>query len=306
MGSDRRMFDYDGRTGYEPIDDTDRKEFHEQGYLLLRRVLTEPHRAALEEAVDRIHHRMVATGDTAPDGTLHLLGFPGRDDLFGDLLTHPIAFPYVWGLAGWNIYSHHNHLDVTPPAAEPEKPYWGWHQDGYRQNSDPQTSDPDLPRPMFSLKVAYVLSDLSVTGRGATKVIPGSHLRNSLPRPADVTVPQPDPAGTVEITAEPGDAFVFDRRLWHSRSTNRSDVTRKMLFVGYTYRWIRPLDEHHIDRTGPWWANRTPVQRQLLGEGTHTANYWGVDWDGYVDDGIPLRAELKRRGLLDRSVPWLR
>ena len=75
----------------------------------------------------------------------------------------------MWGLAGWNIYTHHNHLDVTPPALEPEKPYWGWHQDGYRQNSDPETLDTGVPRPMFSLKVAYVLSDLSQTGRGASK-----------------------------------------------------------------------------------------------------------------------------------------
>ncbi|MFE9654457.1 phytanoyl-CoA dioxygenase family protein [Micromonospora sp. NPDC006431] len=300
------MYDYDGRTGYEPISDVDRKEFHEQGFLLLRGVLTEEHRAALEQAVDRIHGRATATGNTGADGSLHLLGFLERDHLFGDLLTHPVTFPYVWGLLGWNIYTHHHHLDVTPPAREPERPYWGWHQDGYRQNSDPETLDPAVPRPMFSLKVAYVLSDLTETGRGATKIIPGSQVRNSLPRPDDVSAHHPDPAGTVEITAEPGDAFVFDRRLWHSRSTNRSAITRKMLFVGYTYRWIRPLDDLHVDREGPWWAARTPVQRQLLGDGKHTANYWGINWDGHVDDDIPLRQELKHRGLLDRRIPWLR
>ncbi|MFI6761529.1 phytanoyl-CoA dioxygenase family protein [Micromonospora sp. NPDC050417] len=302
------MFDYQGRTGYETISDVDRKEFHEQGFLLLRQVLTEEHRAALEKAVDRIHDRMATAGNTAKNGTLHLLGFLERDELFGELLTHPTTFPYIWGLLGWNIYTHHNHLDVTPPepAAEAERPYWGWHQDGYRQNSDPETLDPDQPRPMFSLKVAYVLSDLSETGRGATKVIPGSHTKNSLPRPADLSVHHPDPEGTVEITANPGDAFVFDRRLWHSRSINRSSITRKMLFVGYTYRWIRPLDDLHLDQDGPWWAARTPVQRQLLGESTHTANHWGVNWDGYVDDEIPLRRELKQRRGLDRTIPWLR
>jgi hypothetical protein len=40
-------------------------------------------------------------------------------------------------------------------------PPWGWHQDGYRQNSDHH----------------------------------------------------PDPPGTVEITANPSDCFIFDRRL---------------------------------------------------------------------------------------------
>lgn len=297
--------EYPNLTGYEPISEADRKEFYDQGFLLLRQVLTERHRAALEAAVDRVYAEEAAAGRTSDDGTLHLLGFVTRDALFADLLTHPTTFPYVWGLLGWNIYTHHNHLDVTPPAREPERPYWGWHQDGYRQNSDPESWD-GSPRPMFSLKVAYVLSDLSRTGRGATKVIPASHLRNTLARPADTSRPHPDPEGTVEITARPGDAFVFDRRLWHSRSTNLSTITRKMLFVGYTYRWIRPLDEPPLDRAGRWWADRTPVQRQLLGEGSHTANYWGVGWDGYVDETIPLRAELRRRGLLDRSVPWLR
>jgi Phytanoyl-CoA dioxygenase (PhyH) len=293
---------YGDLTGYEPIGDIERKEFAAQGFLLLRNVLTEEHRRRLESAVDRVYAEEVAAGRSSADGTVHLLGFLSRDHVFADLLTLPTTFPYVWGLAGWNIYSHHNHLDVTPPAQGPEKPYWGWHQDGYRQNSDPETLDPAVPRPMLSLKVAYVLSDLSETGRGATKVIPGSHLSNSLVPPSNLS----DPPGAVEVTANPGDAFVFDRRLWHSRSTNLSGITRKMLFVGYTYRWIRPLDDMQVDRAGQWWANRTPVQRQLLGEGTHTANYWGINWDGYIDDHIPLRRELMERGLLDRSVPWLR
>jgi len=288
-------------TGFEAIAPEQRDEFQREGILLIRNALTEEQRAGLEEAVDRVYAQEREAGRLKPDGTLHLLGFLDRDEAFGELLTQPSTFPYVWGLAGWNIYSHHNHLDVTPPNPSEEPPGWGWHQDGYRQNSDPESLTGD-PRPMLSLKVAYVLSDLSRTGRGATKVIPGSHLGNTLER----TEPGRDPAGTVEITANPGDCFVFDRRLWHSRSVNRSTVTRKMLFVGYTYRWIRPLDDMPIDRDGEWWSNRTPVQKQLLGEATHTANYWGVNWDGYIDEKIPLRHELQSRGLLDRSIPWLR
>lgn len=294
------------RTGYEPIDDSDRAAFLQQGFLLLPGVLSEERRAALEASVDRVYAEQRALGNVGPTGALHQLGFLTGDDLFGDLLTHPATFPYIWGLAGWNIYSHHNHLDVTPPVPDEAPPAWGWHQDGYRQNSDPETLGGDAARPMLSLKVGYVLSDLSEPGRGATKVIPGSHLRNTLPRPADPTADQPDPEGTVEIRANPGDCFIFDRRLWHSRSVNRSEHTRKMLFIGYTYRWIRPLDDMPIDKTGAWWANRTPVQRQLCGEAPHTANYWGVNWNGYVDEDIPLRRELRERGQLDRSIPWLR
>jgi hypothetical protein len=297
---------YAGLTGFERITPEQRSEFLDQGVLLIRGALTEEHRSRLEAAVDRVYAEERTAGRVQSDGTLHLLGFLPRAEEFGELLTLPTTFPYVWGLAGWNIYSHHNHLDVTPPAHGADVPSWGWHQDGYRQNSDPETLGGEQPRPMFSLKIGYVLSDLSRIGRGATKVIPGSHLRNTLERPADTTVPNPDPRGAMEITANPGDCFIFDRRLWHSRSPNTSAVTRKMLFVGYTYRWIRPLDDMPIDHAGEWWANRTPLQRQLLGGAPHTANYWGVNWDGYIDEKIPLRHELNSRGLLDRSIPWLR
>jgi hypothetical protein len=273
---------------------------------MVRNALSEDRRARLEAAVDRVYAEEKAAGRVSANGALHLLGFLPRDEEFGELLTVPTVFPHIWGMAGWNIYTHHNHLDVTPPVPGPEAPSWGWHQDGYRQNSDPETLDPNLPRPMFSLKVGYVLSDLSRTGRGATKVIPGSHLENSLDRPADTTVPHPDPPGTMEVTANPGDAFIFDRRLWHSRSPNTSVVTRKILFVGYTYRWIRPLDDMPTDRTSQWWHNRTPVQQQLLGVGPDNLNYWGVTANGFVDEDIPLRRELRERDLLDRSVPWLR
>ncbi|MCA2216606.1 phytanoyl-CoA dioxygenase family protein [Jidongwangia harbinensis] len=292
--------------GYEPLTAEQRTEFLEHGFVMVRNALSESHRERLEAAVDRVYAEERAAGRVKDNGALHLLGFLTRDEEFADLLTVPTVFPHVWGMAGWNIHTHHNHLDVTPPVPDEEPPNWGWHQDGYRQNSDPETMDPTQPRPMFSLKVGYVLSDLSRTGRGATMVIPGSHLNNTLERPADTSKPQPPPRGAMEVTANPGDAFIFDRRLWHSRSVNTSVVTRKILFVGYTYRWIRPLDHMPIDRTSDWWNNRTPVQKQLLGDSPDAFNYWGVKADGYVDEEIPLRRELRERGLLDRSVPWLR
>ena len=112
------MFDYGGRTGYEPISEVERKEFHEQGFLLLRNVLTEDHRAALEAAVDRVYAEEKAAGNTTKDGTLHLLGFLDRDELFGELLTHPIAFPYMWGLAGLE------HLHPPQPPRRDARRRW--------------------------------------------------------------------------------------------------------------------------------------------------------------------------------------
>ena len=54
------------------------------------------------------------------------------------------------------------------------------------------------------------------------------------------------PAGR-SLCSRPLGTLVFDRRLWHSRSDNLSDITRKAVFTGYTYRWIRPRDAYPID-----------------------------------------------------------
>ena len=163
---------------------------------------------------------------------------------------------------------YHGHLDVHPPE-EDASPRWMWHQDGGIQNRDLETD----PRPRLSLKVAYFLTDLTEPGRGNFVVLPGSHLRNTLARPARDDVMPP---GATPILAAPGDAVIFDRRLWHMRSQNRSMRTRKALFYGYTYRWIRPRDDLGLDRETI--ARLTPVQRQLAGvDDTDAIDRWMPD-----------------------------
>ena len=117
------------------------------------------------------------------------------------------------------------------------------------------------PRPRLSLKVAYFLSDTSEPGRGNFWVIPGSHLRDKLERPAD-GIGQPE--GAVPVLAKPGTAVFFDRRLWHTASPNWSDVTRKVLFYGYGYRWIPHQGRH--DGAGPL-ARQRPDPPPAAGRG---------------------------------------
>ncbi|MEV5571763.1 phytanoyl-CoA dioxygenase family protein [Spirillospora sp. NPDC052269] len=289
---------------FAPIDADSRRTFAEQGYLLVRNALDEAARARIEAAVDRVYESEGRAGRLGDNGSMHVLGAMFRDEAFTELLDLPTTFPHLWGHLGWNIYVHHSHIDVNPPALERPAPKWSWHQDGYRQNADLEME----PRPMFSMKVAYVLSDLAEEGRGGTLVLPGSQHDNTLDR----TEPGPDgeyprPPGAVEITANPGDAFVFDRRLWHSRSPNQSAITRKMVFLCYTYRWIRWRDDIAIDRRSAWWRSLSPLRRQLLGDGDEAASHFGFTLEsGVWDDDIPLRAELKARGHLDRSHHFLR
>jgi ectoine hydroxylase-related dioxygenase (phytanoyl-CoA dioxygenase family) len=288
---------------FAAISEADYQTFRRDGFLLIRGALDDPLRTRLEAAVDELYAKTARAGRLKPNGSMHALGGVFHNEIFAELLDHPAVFPHIWGHLGWNIFVNHSHVDVNPPLLDRPKPAWVWHQDGYRQNRD---LDMD-PRPMLAVKAAFVLSDLSEKGRGGTLVIPGSHLSNTLARTEPgLDGEYPLPPGAVEITADPGDAFIFDRRLWHSRSDNTSTVTRKMIFLGYTYRWIRMRDDMMLGEDGEYWQKMSPLRRQLLGHGDENASFFGITAENAAwDDNIPLRAELKKRGLLDGSRHYL-
>jgi ectoine hydroxylase-related dioxygenase (phytanoyl-CoA dioxygenase family) len=227
------------------------------GFAVIRAALAPAQVARAVAALERVYR----SDRGRSGGRVHVLGGIGRDDAFLDLVDHPAVLPLVSRELGWNIHVYHCHLDVTPPGAE--APPWGWHQDGGRQNVD---LDGD-PRPRMSLKVAWWLSDVSEPGRGNMLVVPGSHTRNRLSR--DV-----EPAGAVPLLACRGDAVVFDRRLWHSRSANRSRYTRRAVFLAYTYRWVRQRDDLGVDAGRL--ARLPPARRRLLGDGESPQSFWGL------------------------------
>jgi len=79
---------------------------------------------------------------------------------------------------------------------------------------------------------------VSRPGRGNFKVWPGSHIRKRIDGPPRRDIEWPDPQGATEACVNSGNAVFFDRRLWHARSGNYSQVTRKAMFFGYTLPWI--------------------------------------------------------------------
>jgi ectoine hydroxylase-related dioxygenase (phytanoyl-CoA dioxygenase family) len=282
-----------------PLTSEQRAAFDRDGYLIIRGALSPDETAAARAAVDRVYAARARAGALAPDGSMHLLGAVANCPEVAGLTDHPATFAYVWSVLGWNIHVYHSHLDVHPPVRARPPFRFEWHQDGGRQNREIETD----PRPRLSVKLAYWLSDVSAPGRGNLKVVPGSHVVNWIDGPPRRDVEWPDPEGAVEVTADPGDALFFDRRIWHTRSPNRSERTRKAVFFGYTYRWTVARDDTAALRAGAWFGRLTPVQRQLLGGpvdlgGDHA---WGHD-----PATTPLYGWLKERGYLTPAHPPLR
>jgi phytanoyl-CoA dioxygenase PhyH len=266
-------------------------EFDRDGFVVLPGALAPDEVTRYREALDQVYLAAEAAGRIGAGGALHQLSAVAHCPEALGLIDHPATFPYVWSLLGWNVHLYHSHLDVHPPLRAPGPFRFEWHQDGGRQNREIETD----PRPRLSVKIAYWLSDVSQPGRGNFKVVPGSHRANRIAGPPSRNVVWPDPEGAVEVLASPGDAVLFDRRLWHARSDNHSSCTRKAMFFGYTYRWIAMRDENDRIRLSGLDERLTPVQRQLLG---------GIDrggdhvW-GHCPQSTPLYGWLAERGLLD-------
>jgi ectoine hydroxylase-related dioxygenase (phytanoyl-CoA dioxygenase family) len=276
-----------------------REQFDRDGYLILRGALSAAEVDRYSAALDEVYDAREAAGALAADRSMHQLSAVDSCPDVVDLIDHPKTFPLVWSILGWNVHIYHSHLDIHPPLREPKPFRFEWHQDGGRQNRELEVS----PRPRMSVKLAYWLSDVSETGRGNLKIVPGSHLTDWIQGPPRRDVEWPDPEGAIEVQVAPGDVVFFDRRIWHCRSNNYSEITRKAIFLGYTFRWIAIRDELARLRSEGWYDKFTPVQRQLLGgvgdgDGDHA---WG-----HYPATTPLYDHIKSLCGLDPAHPPLR
>jgi ectoine hydroxylase-related dioxygenase (phytanoyl-CoA dioxygenase family) len=280
-----------------------REQFEREGYLVVPGALDSAQVDRCTAALDGVYEAEQAAGRVAQGAAMHKLSAVASCPAMVGLIDHPAVFPLVWSVLGWNIHIYHSHLDVHPPIRLP-KPYrFEWHQDGGRQNREIEGE----VRPRLSVKIAYWLSDVSQEGRGNFKVVPGSHVRNWIDGPPRRDMEWPEPEGAVEVLAKPGDAVFFDRRLWHTRTNNYSDITRKGVFFAYSHRWTYGRDENDALFAAPEFEGFTPIQRQLLGAPLAAQGQVPGDhqW-GHYPDTTPLHGYLEDHELLDAAYPPLK
>ena len=61
-------------------------------------------------------------------------------------------------------------------------------------------------------------------------------------------------------------------------------MTRKVLFYGYGYRWIRTKDDMTVSEL---WPESSPIRKQLLGYGVNCNGHYSP-----TDEDVPLRVWL--------------
>jgi ectoine hydroxylase-related dioxygenase (phytanoyl-CoA dioxygenase family) len=246
---------------YIPLTAEQKRQFEEEGYLIVRGALDAETIASLIEAGDRLI-ASDRTEDRQRNGPLYD-GFRNSialDDAFIPLLTHPKTFPLIAQLMGPNLHLVTSHLIYKhpDPAGTPTTTRApGWHRDVAGTVTD--LGQNNVPR--LEMKCAYYLTDLSQPNYGATLFSPGSnHLKQALPiRPG-----QADPDNVLEPLLQPGDAVFFENRTFHAATANLSSWTRKAIMFGYGYRWMRPMD-YLVQPATLLEKVSDPIGRQLLG-----------------------------------------
>ena len=273
--------------------ESERAHFDAEGYLVVEGALRGAEVAALNAVLDQLRdaNRLASPERYAgiDQRVLHL-GFITLDRAFMNLVDHHRLFPKVWGILGPNIYLYSTHLIITPPQTDefdPARDTLNWHQDSSWMGKDmPELSVPAR----LSVKVAYFLTDHSQSGSANLWVLPGAHTRSSIDVP-----PQGEgqPAGAMPVCAPAGSAVIFDRRLWHDGSPNAAPWSRRALFYGYGYRWIRRRAIDAMPIAPDLLAEADPIRRQLLdypSAGDEPLQYIGAD--------SPLRDWLRQHGQL--------
>lgn len=287
-----------------------RQDFDEKGFVILEDFLSRDELDRLLAAIDVVADKVRSTTGLEPDAPFAIRNALAHHPAFLDLIDHPRMLPLVVDAIGWNIQIRTTHLDYRPPypenlaagelgvgqGADQAAGYrnLAWHPD---LAGDYLFQAPSLDGrlPFMEVKVFYVLSDLSESNSGNLWMVPGSHLRS--PKELQAMGRKVDPAEAVELKLRPGAAVLWRTATWHCVGPNKSDKIRKIMHVGYHYRWLRPTD--YIEQDPALIANSSPIRRQLLGalaENSHplgyepefvpASQYWLIkNWDD-----VPLRA----------------
>ena len=287
-----------------------RAAFDKQGFIILEDFLTPVELNSLSSAADEVADRARQHEGLGPDDPVAVRNALSHHQAFLDLIDHPRMLPLVVDAIGWNIQIRTTHLDCRPPyphglepgtlgvgdGADNDKGYrnLSWHPD---LASDTLFMAPSLDGrlPFMELKVFYVFSDLSEPQSGNLWLSPGSHLRS--PRELTAMGRQVDPDDALELRLRPGAAVLWRTAVWHCVGPNLSRRTRKIMHVGYHYRWLRPTD--YITQDQALIDRSSPIRKQLLGalpSGGHplgstpdihpSSQYWLTK----NQDDVPLRA----------------
>ncbi len=226
-------------------------QYQEQGYILLKGVLSraeaadfrrEAHelmdRLARNQTIDATWGSARMLGKQAETRLLHCHNVQFQTGAFTRLLTDPRLVDPVADLIGPNVQLHHNKLFIKPPEKGSPFPM---HQD-----------HPFFPHERHTMLAAILHFDDAPLAKGCVRVVPGSHKAGPIEHDPEgsyhLPLDQYPLESSVPMEAEAGDVLVFSYLTIHGSGVNTSDEARTTLLVQMRAPDDRPTANVHLSR----------------------------------------------------------
>jgi ectoine hydroxylase-related dioxygenase (phytanoyl-CoA dioxygenase family) len=254
------------------LTEAERHALDEDGFVMFKELFTTETAERLRRRLDELIAEAEADPEAAasrPVGRVELLdGVIIMQDLvaagteFHDVMFHPRVLAAVAHVLGsdFRLYDL-NSLTITPRG-------------GYRQALHRDWLEEVAPGDFQACHSIWLVDEFTEEN-GATRVVPGTHIRGAAPAhvaladPSEPFFPEleerfashPD---EVRFVAPAGTVVVFNCHLWHSAMPNLSAHRRRACFAGYARRNQRQQNDLRAHVSQDVKARLTPAQRFLL------------------------------------------
>ncbi|MCY0899189.1 MAG: phytanoyl-CoA dioxygenase family protein [Firmicutes bacterium] len=208
---------------WPPLNTDVRRSLDERGYVIFPGLVDRDWLDALRERFETL---VAAEGDAAGSevhqeaGTRRLANLVDKGEVFDRIYLHPTVLAAVYHvLARPFKLSSLNARDALPgEGAQPLHADWG-----------PREAN----APWAVVNSLWMLDDFTVAN-GATRLIPGSHLKAGTPKDyCDPEAPHPD---QVLAIAPAGSVLVWNAHCWHGGTQNQTTGPRRALHCYYAAR----------------------------------------------------------------------
>jgi ectoine hydroxylase-related dioxygenase (phytanoyl-CoA dioxygenase family) len=229
------------------------KEVAEQGYTIVEDAIEPGLVDELNEALTRLERFFdVQPSPNSFEGrkTLRIYNLLAFDDVWQRVPVHPSVLPIVDRVLDPGcLISSLSSIDILP--AESAQPI----------HADDQLIPLPKPHPPTVCNSMWALTDFT-EANGATRLIPGSHLRDHSPDYGS-------PYDSIAAEMRKGSVLIWHGSLWHGGGANTTNERRIGIAMNYCAGYIRQQENQQLGLAPERVATFEPRLRELVGYGIY-------------------------------------
>lgn len=243
------------------------KRIAEVGYTIVENAIEPDLVAALEEDLTRLERALGAVpADNDFEGrkTVRIYNLLAHGKLYERIPVHTRVLPIIERVLDPGcLVSSLSSIAIGPGEI------------GQPMHADDQLIPLPKPHQAIICNTMWAITEFT-RDNGATRIIPGSHLRDGSPSPVtryDGVIPAEMPRGSV---------LVYHGSLWHKGGANRTDRSRVGIAMNYCAGFIRQQENQQLGIPREVAQGFSPRLRELVGYGVYRMLI------GHIDKRSPI------------------